>query len=43
VAPGGAAPYRVGEHTRDVLRDVLGYADDRIADLLTRGVIEAAP
>jgi len=41
VAPAGAAPYRVGEHTGAVLRDVLGYSNDRIEDLIRRGVIEA--
>ena len=40
VRPAGSAPYRVGEHTRVVLREVLGYADERI-DALTRcGAIE---
>jgi crotonobetainyl-CoA:carnitine CoA-transferase CaiB-like acyl-CoA transferase len=42
VTPAGAAPYRVGEHTHAVLRDVLGYAEDRIAELTTRGVIGSA-
>ena len=40
VTPTGGAPYRAGEHTRVVLRDVLGYADDRIAELESSGVIE---
>ena len=31
--PAGPAPYRVGEHTRQVLRDVLGYGPARIAEL----------
>ena len=33
VAPAGPAPYRVGEHTREVLRDVLGYDEERIETL----------
>ena len=33
VAPRGAAPYRVGEHTRAVLRDVLGYSTERVEEL----------
>ena len=39
VAPAGAAPYRVGEHTRAVLHDVLGYTKKQIEQLETRGVI----
>ena len=35
----GAAP-SLGEHTIDVLREVLGYDDDRIADLVISGAIE---
>jgi crotonobetainyl-CoA:carnitine CoA-transferase CaiB-like acyl-CoA transferase len=34
------AAYRVGEHTRRVLRDLLGYKDDRIAELIAAGVVE---
>ncbi len=33
------APPLLGEHTREVLRERLGYADARIADLAARGVI----
>jgi CoA:oxalate CoA-transferase len=40
--PGGPAPYRVGEHTRQVLRDVLGYDSARIAELEQAGVIQSA-
>ncbi len=40
--PGGPAPYRVGEHTRQVLRDVLGYDPTRIAELERAGVIQTA-
>ena len=39
VTPAGGAPYVVGEHTHAVLRDVLGYPEDRIADLTRKGVI----
>ena len=42
VRPAGGAPYRVGAHTRAVLRDVLGYPEDRIDELAKRGVIEIA-
>jgi crotonobetainyl-CoA:carnitine CoA-transferase CaiB-like acyl-CoA transferase len=38
--PRTPAAYRVGEHTRRVLRDLLGYEDDRIARLAAGGVIE---
>jgi crotonobetainyl-CoA:carnitine CoA-transferase CaiB-like acyl-CoA transferase len=41
VHPQGAAPYRVGEHTRDVLANLLGYDEARIASLLSSGVVEA--
>ena len=40
--PGGPAPYRVGEHTRQVLRDVLGYDPTRIVELERAGVIQTA-
>jgi CoA:oxalate CoA-transferase len=43
VTPAGGAPYRAGEHTRAVLRDVLGYGDERIKELEEGGVIEAPP
>jgi crotonobetainyl-CoA:carnitine CoA-transferase CaiB-like acyl-CoA transferase len=38
--PRAPAAYRVGEHTRRVLRDVLGYKDERIHELIAAGVIE---
>src|SRR5438445_53193 len=41
VGPTGAAPYRVGEHTRAVLRAVLGYPAGRIDELLRAGAIAA--
>ena len=40
VAPGGAAPYEVGEHTRAVLTEVLGYSGEQIDALRERGVIQ---
>jgi CoA:oxalate CoA-transferase len=39
VVPQGPAPYRVGEHTRSVLADVLGYAPARIEALLNAAAI----
>ncbi len=39
VAPGGSAPYRVGQHTRQVLTE-LGYSAERIAALQSLRVIE---
>jgi len=41
IEPAGPAPYRVGEHTREVLRDLLGYSAERIASLQEARVIEA--
>jgi len=41
VHPLGPAPHRVGEHTRDVLANLLGYDEDRIAGLLSSRVVEA--
>ena len=37
----GPAPYRVGEHTRAVLTQLLGYKDRNIDDLAQAGAIEA--
>jgi crotonobetainyl-CoA:carnitine CoA-transferase CaiB-like acyl-CoA transferase len=39
VPPRGPAPYRVGEHTREVLTKVLGYPSDRIENLLESGAV----
>ena len=39
--PAGPAPYRVGEHTRQVLTEVLGYAPARIEALERAGAIAA--
>jgi crotonobetainyl-CoA:carnitine CoA-transferase CaiB-like acyl-CoA transferase len=38
--PRAPAAYHVGEHTRRVLRDLLGYKDERIAELIAAGVVE---
>ena len=38
--PRGSAPYRIGEHTQDVLTNVVGYSGDRIEALRALGVIE---
>jgi crotonobetainyl-CoA:carnitine CoA-transferase CaiB-like acyl-CoA transferase len=40
VTPGGPAPYRVGQHTRRVLSEFLGYSAGRIEELLALRVIE---
>jgi len=39
IAPRGPAPYRAGEHTREVLGQVLGYPAERIDELLRHGAI----
>jgi CoA:oxalate CoA-transferase len=38
--PGGPAPYRAGEHTREVLSGLLGYDTERIEGLRKAGVID---
>ena len=38
--PRGRAPYRIGEHTREVLTTLLGYTGERIDTLRKLGVIE---
>jgi len=40
VGPAAPAPYRVGEHTRTVLTELLGYAPARIEELRALGAIE---
>jgi crotonobetainyl-CoA:carnitine CoA-transferase CaiB-like acyl-CoA transferase len=37
--PTGPAPYRVGEDTREVLRELPGYDDARIDALFEAGVV----
>jgi glutaryl-CoA transferase len=41
LGPRGPAAYRVGEHTRAVLGELLGYSGERIAELLRTRVIDA--
>jgi CoA:oxalate CoA-transferase len=41
VPPAGPAPYRVGEHTRSVLTELLGYKDRDIDDLAQAGAVQA--
>ena len=41
VHPRGSAAFRVGEHTREVLSNLLGYAAGHIAELASAGVIGA--
>jgi CoA:oxalate CoA-transferase len=41
VQPRRGAPYRVGEHTRAVLGELLGYSAERVEALLGSGVIGA--
>jgi crotonobetainyl-CoA:carnitine CoA-transferase CaiB-like acyl-CoA transferase len=38
--PRAPAAYRVGEHTRRVLRDLLGYKEERIGELIAAGIVE---
>ena len=42
VHPRGPAAYRIGEHTRAVLGDLLGYDADRIDDLSAAGIIQVS-
>ena len=37
--PAGAAPWRIGEHTREVLSEVLGYTPTRLDELRRAGAI----
>ena len=41
VHPRGPAAYRAGEHTREVLAELLGYSEERIAALLASRAVEA--
>ena len=40
IDPSGPAPYRVGEHTRAVLTELLGYSEERVGELARAGVVE---
>ena len=42
VVPQSTAPWRIGEHTREVLGSVLGYDAARIAALQAGGVVKSA-
>jgi crotonobetainyl-CoA:carnitine CoA-transferase CaiB-like acyl-CoA transferase len=42
VHPRGPAAYRIGEHTRPVLKELLGYDEARLAELSEAGVIALA-
>jgi CoA:oxalate CoA-transferase len=42
IGPVGPAPYRVGENTRQVLSDVLGYSTERVEALQRERVVEIA-
>src|SRR5690606_17560622 len=37
VKPTGAAPWRIGEHTHEVLSEVLGYSKEKIEELVAKG------
>lgn len=39
IAPGGPAPYRIGEQTREVLTRVLGYSAQRVEELVRAGAV----
>jgi formyl-CoA transferase len=41
VTPAGPAPYLIGQHTREVLTQVLGYSDQRVSELAQAGVVDA--
>jgi CoA:oxalate CoA-transferase len=41
LGPSGPAPYRVGEHSRVVLGELLGYSPARIEELLASGAVAA--
>jgi CoA:oxalate CoA-transferase len=40
VLPAGPVPYRIGQHTRAVLLDWLGYSEEQIESLVSQKVIE---
>jgi crotonobetainyl-CoA:carnitine CoA-transferase CaiB-like acyl-CoA transferase len=39
INPAGPVPWRIGEHTDQVLRERLGYSAEKVAALLERGVV----
>lgn len=41
--PSGPAPYRIGEHTAQVMEQLLGYSPEQITELAQQKVIVAAP
>jgi crotonobetainyl-CoA:carnitine CoA-transferase CaiB-like acyl-CoA transferase len=41
IAPAGPAPYRIGEDTRAVLMELLGYTEERVSELLRAGTVAA--
>jgi crotonobetainyl-CoA:carnitine CoA-transferase CaiB-like acyl-CoA transferase len=41
IAPAGPAPYRIGEDTRAVLMELLGYTEERVNELLRAGTVAA--
>lgn len=43
VHPRGRAPYQVGEHTREILRNLLGYDDIRLESLFRTGAVSGPP
>lgn len=42
VVPAGPVPYRIGEHTREVLTEWLGFAPERVQTLIDTGVVAAS-
>jgi len=42
LTPAGPAPWRIGEHTREVLTEVLGYRPERIDELVRAGAVAEA-
>jgi len=42
LAPAGPAPYRIGQHTREVLTGLLGYSPERVDSLTVQGAVSTA-
>lgn len=40
VGPSGPVPYRIGEHTREVLADWMGYSEDQLTVLAAQKVVD---